>query len=134
MVQRDSFSGVAKDFGALYLIPIYLWLQASHAISDILVNITFLTLGLYSWEIISTLEFEWSLITRKRKFSWPLVSRPTSVIFLFTTNGVMCLRIQSTLCTLLPEVLQLMNFQPSSFCADIASYLQSSHSGCITGF
>lgn len=34
----------------------------------------FALFGLYVWEIFQTSGFEWSLITRTRKFTWPLVS------------------------------------------------------------
>ncbi|KAI0699423.1 hypothetical protein BC835DRAFT_1267936, partial [Cytidiella melzeri] len=34
----------------------------------------FVLFGGYVWEILLTLGFEWSLITRERKFTWPLVS------------------------------------------------------------
>ncbi|TDL29316.1 hypothetical protein BD410DRAFT_758075 [Rickenella mellea] len=30
--------------------------------------------GLYLWELFQTCGFEWSLITRRRRFTWPLVS------------------------------------------------------------
>ena len=30
--------------------------------------------GLYLWEVLQTGDFEWSLLTRARKFSWPFVS------------------------------------------------------------
>jgi hypothetical protein len=33
--------------------------------------------GLYAWEYITSLGFEWDLLTGKKKFRWPLVSRRT---------------------------------------------------------
>ena len=36
------------------------------------VNVSFF--GLYLWELFQTCDFEWSLVTRRRKFQWPLVS------------------------------------------------------------
>lgn len=30
--------------------------------------------GLYLWEVLQTSDFEWSLLSRARKFSWPFVS------------------------------------------------------------
>lgn len=33
----------------------------------------FVILGVIVWETARTLDFEWSLITRKRRFKWPLV-------------------------------------------------------------
>ncbi|EAU84579.2 hypothetical protein CC1G_00098 [Coprinopsis cinerea okayama7 len=37
-------------------------------------KIIFAFFGLYLWELFMTCDFEWSLITRKRRFHWPLVS------------------------------------------------------------
>ncbi|KAF9528675.1 hypothetical protein CPB83DRAFT_308066 [Crepidotus variabilis] len=31
-------------------------------------------LGLYVWEFLTTLDFEWEIITGKRKFQWPMIS------------------------------------------------------------
>ncbi|EKM59690.1 uncharacterized protein PHACADRAFT_137777 [Phanerochaete carnosa HHB-10118-sp] len=36
-------------------------------------NLLFCLFGIYVWEIFRTSDFEWSLISRARKFSWPLV-------------------------------------------------------------
>ncbi|KAL6306654.1 hypothetical protein BKA93DRAFT_728848 [Sparassis latifolia] len=36
-------------------------------------NLVFTLFGLYIWELFQTSNFEWSLITRKRDFAWPLV-------------------------------------------------------------
>jgi hypothetical protein len=32
--------------------------------------------GLYVWEIVTTLDYEWELLTRRRPFRWPMV-RPS---------------------------------------------------------
>ena len=32
----------------------------------------FTFLGVYLWELFTTCDFEWSLITGRRKFTWPL--------------------------------------------------------------
>lgn len=29
--------------------------------------------GLYVWELFQTCDFEWSIVTRQRKFTWPMV-------------------------------------------------------------
>ncbi|KAF8917820.1 hypothetical protein CPB85DRAFT_1373973 [Mucidula mucida] len=34
----------------------------------------FVLLGVCVWEVFATCDFEWSLLTRRRKFKWPLVS------------------------------------------------------------
>ncbi|KAF9652620.1 hypothetical protein BDM02DRAFT_3088994 [Thelephora ganbajun] len=36
-------------------------------------QITFTFLGVYLWELFTTCDFEWSLITGRRKFTWPLI-------------------------------------------------------------
>ncbi|KZT12960.1 uncharacterized protein LAESUDRAFT_639262 [Laetiporus sulphureus 93-53] len=40
---------------------------------DVYGNLVFTLFGLYVWEVFQTSGFEWSLITRQRKFTWPLV-------------------------------------------------------------
>ena len=50
-----------------------------------LTHLIFVLFGLYVWEILITLGFEWSLITKARRFSWPLVS---TVIVLPRTNFI----------------------------------------------
>ncbi|KAI0080752.1 hypothetical protein K474DRAFT_1589454 [Panus rudis PR-1116 ss-1] len=41
--------------------------------TDVFSNLIFTFFGIYLWEIFQTCGFEWSLLTRKRKFTWPLV-------------------------------------------------------------
>ncbi|KAJ7638628.1 hypothetical protein FB45DRAFT_903396, partial [Roridomyces roridus] len=41
--------------------------------SDVFVKIIFSIAGLFCWELVTTWGFEWSLITRRRRFRWPLV-------------------------------------------------------------
>jgi hypothetical protein len=33
-------------------------------------------IGLYLWEFVTSLDFEWDLITRRKSFKWPLVRPP----------------------------------------------------------
>jgi hypothetical protein len=40
---------------------------------DAFQKIIFAFFGLYIWELFMTSGFEWSLVTRRRKFHWPLV-------------------------------------------------------------
>ncbi|KAI0346914.1 hypothetical protein BDW22DRAFT_1351210 [Trametopsis cervina] len=54
MVDWTSLSEVTKD-------------------ADVLANTIFVFFGVFVWEIFQTAGFEWSLITRTRKFTWPLV-------------------------------------------------------------
>ncbi|PCH41403.1 hypothetical protein WOLCODRAFT_89251 [Wolfiporia cocos MD-104 SS10] len=37
-------------------------------------KLVFSLFGVYVWELFQTSNFEWSLITRKRKFTWPLIN------------------------------------------------------------
>ncbi|KAI0346916.1 hypothetical protein BDW22DRAFT_1425013 [Trametopsis cervina] len=62
MVEWSSLSEVAKDAGAL-------------------TDIIFVLFGVYVWELLQTLGFELSLITRSRKFTWPLVSAAPMPMF-----------------------------------------------------
>ncbi|KAJ7699871.1 hypothetical protein B0H17DRAFT_1047472 [Mycena rosella] len=41
--------------------------------SDAFAKIIYLFFGIQLWEVITTAGFEWSLLTRRRKFRWPLV-------------------------------------------------------------
>ncbi|KZT26939.1 hypothetical protein NEOLEDRAFT_1131428 [Neolentinus lepideus HHB14362 ss-1] len=41
--------------------------------SEVFIRLLFSLFGLYCWELISTIGFEWSLIRGTRKFKWPLV-------------------------------------------------------------
>lgn len=36
-------------------------------------KLTYTLFGAYVWELFMTCDFEWSLITRRRRFRWPLV-------------------------------------------------------------
>ena len=40
----------------------------------VFVNVIFVFFGIFIWEFATTWDFELSIITRKRKFTWPLVS------------------------------------------------------------
>ncbi|CCM02830.1 uncharacterized protein FIBRA_04942 [Fibroporia radiculosa] len=40
--------------------------------SDVYSKLVFALFGVYVWEVFETSDFEWSLITRRRKFTWPL--------------------------------------------------------------
>lgn len=61
----------------------------------------FTFLGVYLWELFTTFDFEWSLITGRRKFTWPLSKsdRPLSfpyadqlvpVFFFLTRYCILC--------------------------------------------
>lgn len=41
--------------------------------ADAFQKIIFAFFGLYVWELFMTFDFEWSLLTRKRRFHWPLI-------------------------------------------------------------
>ena len=40
---------------------------------DVFERLIFSLFGVYAWELCMTFEFEWSLLTGRRKFRWPLV-------------------------------------------------------------
>ncbi|TFK56073.1 hypothetical protein OE88DRAFT_1652664 [Heliocybe sulcata] len=40
--------------------------------SEVFIRLLFALFGLYCWELLSTVSFEWSLIRGTRKFKWPL--------------------------------------------------------------
>ncbi|KAF9485378.1 hypothetical protein BDN70DRAFT_903200 [Pholiota conissans] len=42
--------------------------------SAIFHQVVFTLFGVYVWELLVTWDFEWSLLTRRRNFRWPLVS------------------------------------------------------------
>jgi hypothetical protein len=41
---------------------------------DVFSKIVFALFGVYVWELSVTSDFEWSLITGRRRFRWPLAS------------------------------------------------------------
>ena len=43
----------------------------------------FTFLGVYLWELFTTCTFEWSLITGRRKFTWPLSESEWALFFLW---------------------------------------------------
>lgn len=47
-------------------------------------RLIFALLGVVIWEIFSTFDFEWSLISGRRKFRWPLVSS------VYDPEGLLC--------------------------------------------
>ena len=40
-------------------------------------KLLFVLFGIYIWELTIQMNFEWSLITGRRSFRWPLVSNST---------------------------------------------------------
>ncbi|KAG6880063.1 hypothetical protein C0992_006875 [Termitomyces sp. T32_za158] len=40
--------------------------------SEIFAKLIFALFGVYVWELFMTSDFEWSLLSGKRKFRWPL--------------------------------------------------------------
>ncbi|PSR73661.1 hypothetical protein PHLCEN_2v10580 [Hermanssonia centrifuga] len=42
--------------------------------ADVFGKLIFSLFGLYVWEIFQTSDFDWSIITGKRKFVWPLIA------------------------------------------------------------
>jgi hypothetical protein len=37
-------------------------------------NLMHALIGLYAWEFLTSLDFEWDLLTGRKRFRWPLVS------------------------------------------------------------
>ena len=71
MVVWAAAAEIAKEAG---MFSKYLsFVDASDLRIGIFTKLIFCLFGIYVWEIFQTCDFEWSLITRKRKFSWPLV-------------------------------------------------------------
>jgi len=50
------------------------WNSPAEVVKDALAfqKLVYALFGLFVWEIFQTCEFEWSLITRRRKFTWPM--------------------------------------------------------------
>lgn len=47
--------------------------------SAVFERMMFVLLGVCVWEVFATCDFEWSILTRRRKFKWPLVSSHSSL-------------------------------------------------------
>ena len=71
MVQWAAAVEIAREAG---MCP-NLLVDFSEFMGDtgVFTNLIFCLFGIYFWEVFQTSDFEWSLITRARKFSWPLV-------------------------------------------------------------
>ncbi len=41
---------------------------------DVFAKLVFVLFGVYVWELFTTCDFEWSLLSGRRRFRWPLVS------------------------------------------------------------
>ncbi|KDQ09991.1 hypothetical protein BOTBODRAFT_36610 [Botryobasidium botryosum FD-172 SS1] len=54
--------------------------------TEVFVKILILLLGLYTWEVLGSLRFEWQVISGKKKFTWLMV-----VYFLCKYSLLMCL-------------------------------------------
>ena len=75
MVQWAAAAEVAKEAGTSFN---RFFEFRPDTLPGIFTKLIFCLFGIYVWEIFQTSDFEWCLITRKRKFTWPLVC----VIFL----------------------------------------------------
>lgn len=80
MVNWSSLPEITKDSGTCKsIIPT---VPFAHTFNKaVFTKVIYALLGIYVWEILGTVDFEWSLITRKRKFTWPLVSRSFCLLF-----------------------------------------------------
>lgn len=81
---------------------------------EIFTKLIFALFGLYLWEIFQTSDFEWSIITGKRKFGWPLVRRELllPVLFVLTICG------------------QFLEYVSYNFTRQTAAYTSQSFSSC----
>ena len=70
MVNWSDPKEIALDNGASHS---YSRLLVLNSYTDVFDKLIFTFFGLNLWEIFVTCDFEWSLITRRRKFRWPLV-------------------------------------------------------------
>jgi len=50
-------------------------------------SISQVSIGAYIWEAISSVGFEWSLITRKRAFKWPMLVRLSISLSAYPINS-----------------------------------------------
>lgn len=73
MPDWNSPEELAKDGRKFSYDIIAEWSLTFVDVAGVFVNVIFVFFGLYLWEFTTTCDFEWSLITRKRKFTWPLV-------------------------------------------------------------
>lgn len=54
-------------------------MNMTHGFGNLVVfdKLLFVLFGVYLWELTIQMNFEWSLITGRRSFRWPLVSNST---------------------------------------------------------
>jgi hypothetical protein len=58
------------------------------AITDVFLKLIYTLFGLYVWELFITCDFEWSLITKRRKFRWPLASVLVGLLICFADSQI----------------------------------------------
>ena len=75
MVDWTDPTEISRDGGRFYQLE-RLCSSDFLAHIDVFLKLVFTLFGAYLWELFSTCEFEWSLLSRHRKFRWPLVSSP----------------------------------------------------------
>jgi hypothetical protein len=62
-IEKDS----GELFGTFRRSCVYCWNL------DVFLKLIFALFGVYTWELFMTWDFEWSLLSGRRKFRWPLV-------------------------------------------------------------
>lgn len=78
MVEWSTPQEISKDAGKRN--QVFKMLHASLiivVIVDVFSKLVFSLFGVYLWELFVTWDFEWCLLTGRRKFRWPLVSLTT---------------------------------------------------------
>ncbi|PPQ77775.1 LOW QUALITY PROTEIN: hypothetical protein CVT25_011210 [Psilocybe cyanescens] len=72
MASWSTAGEIAKDSGYLDISKRYITLTMLDTLIDIFLKLVFTLFGVYVWELFMTWDFEWSLVTRRRTFRWPL--------------------------------------------------------------
>jgi hypothetical protein len=92
--------------------------------SEIFLKMIYVLFGAYVWELFTTCGFEWSLITGRKRFRWPLVRPPTDLIM---TRPDILTRVWVSLLEL--PLVEINDALQSCFsCVDIVCFSRSS--GC----
>jgi len=79
MVRWSNTEEIAKDGGEhaktfLHEVPMIKFI-------DVFAKLVFVLFGVYVWELFTTCDFEWSLLSGRRRFRWPLVSFATLLLW-----------------------------------------------------
>lgn len=114
MVQWNDATEIAKESRTSLIFSLFHIAEFCLRCVEIFTKLIFALFGLYLWEIFQTSDFEWSIITGKRKFGWPLV----------------CCKLLLPVLAVLTICVHFSEYVLSNFTRKPAAYTSQSFSSC----